>query len=56
MKNFVHNQGGLANAILFLIMWTVLLPITLVLRLIFFGRLTDRETPLDNLRDKIVGN
>lgn len=34
-------------------MWTILLPLTLLGRLILFGRITDRETPVDKIRDKI---
>lgn len=52
----MRNQGGWFGAIVFILMWTILLPITLLLRLIFFGRITDRETPLDKIRDKIAGN
>ncbi|UDL15923.1 membrane protein [Microbacterium phage Pumpernickel] len=56
IKRFVRDQGGWFGAIVFVLMWTILLPITLLLRLIFFGRITDRETPLDKIRDKIAGN
>ena len=53
MKNFVEGQGGWDGAIITILMYTVLLPVTLLARLIIFGRITDRETPLDRLRDKI---
>ena len=56
IKRFVRDQGGWFGAIVFVLMWTILLPITLLLRLIFFVRITDRETPLDRIRDKIAGN
>lgn len=56
MKQFIRDQGGWLGATVFTLMWTIFLPITLVLRLVFFGRLTDRETPLDKIRDKVAGN
>jgi len=55
MKEFVQSQGGWFGAIIFILAWTIFLPVILLLRLIFFGRITDRETPLDRLRDKIMG-
>lgn len=34
------------------LMYTVFYPVTILLRLVLFGRITDKETPVDRLRDR----
>lgn len=41
--------------VLGVLMYTVFYPVTLLARLVLFGRITDKETPLDRVRDKFLG-
>jgi len=58
MKNFIKTakEGGYGpwwGILIYALLGTVLLPVTLVARLILFGRFTDKETIYDKAKAKI---
>lgn len=58
MKNFIRvaKDGGYGpwwGVIVYALAYTIFLPVTLLLRLIIFGRITDKETIYDKAKAKI---
>lgn len=58
MKNFIRiaKEGGYGpwwGIVIYALAYTVLLPVTLLVRLILFGRITDKETIYDKAKSKI---